>query len=510
MSDDLMKDYNALLKRSKDLAIIGSAGAILQWDLETKMPPGAVELKSQQLALIQKIGHQMLTDPENGRLLDRIEKNQGYSGFSELKKRNVHLSRKAYDENTKLPEELVVEIAKQQTIGVATWKKAKAAKDWNMFKPELAKMIELQKKKAELLMDVKGAKTPYDALIDNFEPRMTANTITKLFDEMKKGLKKVLDRVLSEEKPEIGFLSRPVSASIQEKIGKSLADYVLYDIKSEKAMGRIDTTEHPFTTGYYTDVRITTHYHEEQFASSIFSVLHEAGHALYELGLPREWMYQPVGTASSYGVHESMSRFIENYVGKSPEFWEYYLPELQKLTGDTFKDVTKEQMVKAVNYVTPSKIRIEADEVTYGLHIVIRFEIERDIFAGKLTVDELPEAWNQKYKDYLGVDIENDSEGVMQDTHWAIGYFGYFPSYALGNLYDGILVEKLSKDLPDWNRMITAGNFKDVKDWLTDNVYKYGNLYDPEDLAKHVTGKPLQVKPFIDYLDAKFKAIYSL
>jgi carboxypeptidase Taq len=182
---------------------------------------------------------------------------------------------------------------------------------------------------------------------------------------------------------------------------------------------------------------------------------------------------------------------------------------MKKITGKTFKDVSGEQMLRAVNYVTPSKIRIEADEVTYGLHIVIRFELERDLFSGKLSIDELPQVWNQKYMDYLGVEIENDSEGVMQDTHWAGGSFGYFPSYALGNIYDGVWLTKLNKDLPDWRQRIKAGSFKETKKWLTDNVYGYGNLYDPEDLVKEVTGKGLVVKPFIDYLDAKFGAIYG-
>jgi len=318
-----------------------------------------------------------------------------------------------------------------------------------------------------------------------------------------------MDRVMAQGKPDVEFLRRPVPASIQEKIGESIADFIQYDIKSDRSGGRIDTTEHPFTTGYYTDVRITTHYHEDRFESSIFSILHEGGHALYEQGLPMDWMYQPVGSSSSYGIHESMSRFIENMVGKSPEFWTYYLPVMKKSTGETFKDVSYGQMLRAVNYVTPSKIRIEADEVTYGLHIVIRFEIERDLFSGKLNIDELPQAWNQKYMDYLGVEIQNDSEGVMQDTHWAGGSFGYFPSYALGNIYDGVWLTKLNKDLPGWRNQIQAGSFKETKRWLTDNVYGYGNLYDPEDLVKEVTGRGLVVKPFIDYLDAKFGAIYG-
>lgn len=505
----LKENYEKLLEQSKELAVVGSAGAILQWDMETKMPPRGVELKSQQLAFIQKIAHQMLTSSEAGKVLDAIEKDPKYDTLDQVAKRNVYLARKAYDEATKLPEKLVVDIAKQQTLGVNVWKKAKATKDWKLFKPELLKIKELTDKKAELLMDIKGAKTPYDALIDDFEPKMTADNITRIFDGMRKGLKKVMAKVLEHQDVDVGFLSRPVPVSIQEKIGEQMADFILYDIKSENAGGRIDTTEHPFTTGYYTDVRITTNYHEDQFMSSIYSILHEGGHGLYEQELPMKWMYQPLGTSASYGIHESMSRFIENMVGRSPEFWTYYLPELKKLTGDTFKDIDGERMLCAANFVTPSKIRIEADEVTYGMHIIIRFEIERDLFTGKVDVDELPQVWNQKYMEYLGVDIENDSEGVMQDTHWAGGLFGYFPSYALGNIYDGVWLTKLNKDLSDWKGDIEKGVFENVKTWLAENVYGYANLYDPEDLVEHVTGTGLVVEPFIEYLEGKFGCIYG-
>jgi carboxypeptidase Taq len=504
----LKENYEKLIEKNRELAVVGSAGSILYWDMETKMPPRGVELKSQQLAFIQKISHQMLTSPENDKMLKAIETHKEYDSLSQVEKRNVYLARKAYDEATKLPESLVFEIAQQQTIGVNIWKKAKAQKNWKLFKPELKKIKALTEKKAELLMDIKGAKSPYNALIDNYEPKMTAEKITKIFDEMKIGLKKVMNKILGEEKPDISFLERPVPREIQEKIGESIADFILYDIKSDKAGGRVDTTEHPFTTGYYTDVRITTHYHENRFLSSIYSILHEGGHALYEQGLPMEWMYQPLGTSTSYGVHESMSRFIENMVGKSPEFWEYFVPVFTNLTGNIFKNISRDKFLKAVNYVTPNKIRIEADEVTYGLHIVIRFEIERDLFNGKLTVDELPQVWNSKYSDYLGVKIEKDSEGVMQDTHWAGGSFGYFPSYALGNIYDGVWLTKLNRDIPEWKHQIANGSFKNIKNWLTENVYRYGNLYDPQDLVKHVTGKGLIVKPFIDYLDEKFSQIY--
>ena len=506
MNSNLQKSYDELLAKSKELAVLQSTTAIVNWDMETKMPPKALNLRSQQMALLELMGHKMLTDPQVGKTLEGIEKAPGYAEFDMVQKRNVYLARKAYDEATKLPESLVFDTAKQQTIAVGVWKKAKAAKDYKMFRPELKKMIELRQKAADILMEVKGTKTPYDALLDAFESKMTADKITKVFDEMRVGLIDVMKRVeKSGYKPDKSILSRPVPIDVQKKISEAAMDYIGYDAKSPNAGGRLDETEHPFTTGYYDDVRITTHYHEERWVSSLYSVMHEGGHALYEQNLPQGWMYQPIGSASSYGIHESQSRFIENMVGRSPEFLCYMLPRLKKIVGKPLTGVKFADFVAAVNVVEPSKIRIEADEVTYGLHIIIRFEMERDIFTGKLTVEELPQAWNEKYNKYLGVEIENDSEGVMQDTHWASGYYGYFPSYALGNIYGGMFLKKLKKDEPTWKK----GNFHPVKNWMIENIHSKGNLYDPADLVKEVTGETLKVKPFISYLEKKFGKIYG-
>jgi len=510
MNSNLQKAYDELLAKSKELTILQSTTAIVNWDMETKMPPKALNLRSQQMALLELISHKMLTDPQVGKTLEGIEKAPGYTEFDTVQKRNVYLARKAYDEATKLPESLVFDTAKQQTIAVGVWKKAKAAKDYKMFKPELKKMIELRQKAADILMGVKGTKTPYDALLDDFESKMTADKITKVFDEMRVGLIDVMKRVeKSGYKPDKSILSRPVPINVQKKISDAAMDYIGYDTKSPNAGGRLDETEHPFTTGYYDDVRITTHYHEGRWVSSLYSVMHEGGHALYDQNLPQAWMYQPIGSASSYGIHESQSRFIENMVGRSPEFLSYMLPRLKKIVGKPLRGVKFADFFAAVNVVEPSKIRIEADEVTYGLHIIIRFEMERDIFAGRLTVEELPQAWNEKYDKYLGVEIENDGEGVMQDTHWASGYYGYFPSYALGNIYGGMFLKKLKKDDPTWKKELKKGNFQPVKNWMIENVHSKGNLYDPADLVKEVTGETLKVKPFISYLEKKFGKIYG-
>jgi carboxypeptidase Taq len=510
MTENLLSNYKRLMEKIKETIIFNSAQAVIQWDMETMMPPKAIGLRSQQLALMSGMQHKMETSPEIGKLLESIEKHPDYGKLDAVQKRNIYLIRKNYDEQTKLPEELVVAIAKQRAIAVDVWKKAKAAKNFAMFKPELEKNIELAKKAAEILMKVKKTATPYDALIDIFEPKMTAKEITKVFDELREGLVSLLRKCEHAPKqPDTSLLSRKTPIDVQRKIAIALTEAVGYDVTSKNAGGRIDETEHPFTNGYYDDVRITTHYYEDMFASSVFSVLHEAGHAMYEQDLNPEWMYQPVGTGCSSGFHESQSRTVENIIGRSREFWVHFLPKLKELTGKALADADLDKFVHAINQVKPSKIRVEADEVTYGLHIIVRFNIERDLFADKITVKELPEIWSQSYKKYLGIKIENDSEGVMQDTHWASGYYGYFPSYALGNIYSGQILETMEKDLPNWRKQLAKGSFTETKQWLAKNVHAQGNLYDPADLIKRITGKELTVKPYLNYLNGKFSKLYG-
>jgi carboxypeptidase Taq len=508
--EDLSRAYAELMEKAKDLFILQSAGSIVYWDMETKMPPRGINLRSQQLALLQKIGHRMLTDPEIGKLIEKISSHAGYRDLKQLQRRNVHLAKKEHDEATKLPEELVVETARQSALTVDVWKKAKAARDWKMFRPDLEKLFDLRVRAAEILMDVKGTSTPYDALIDLYESGMTAEAITRAFDSMREGLVDIIGKVGdAPRQPDTAFLRRKVPIEAQIGVAEAVAEVIGYDVKSKEAGGRIDETEHPFTTGYYDDVRITTHYYEDNFASSVFSVLHEGGHALYDQNLPPRWIYQPIGTSCSNGIHESQSRFVENMVGRSPEFWGHFLPKLKEMTGDALSGIGQEQFVQAINRVVPSKIRVEADEVTYGLHIIIRFEIEQQLFAGELAIDELPQYWNEKYREYLGVEVEHDSEGVMQDTHWAGGSYGYFPSYALGNIYGGMMLDKMAEEIPSWKRDVESGNVASVMGWLVENVHRQGNLYDPADLIKNITGRELTVEPFLRYLDDKYSKLYG-
>ena len=507
---DIMENYSKLMAKYKDLMILSSTQSIMQWDMETKMPPGAFELRSEQLSLLSRIEHKMATDAEIGAIIERVQTNPRCPSLSELQKRNVYLFKKSYDEKTKLPERLVSEVSRQEVIAYDAWKKAKNAKSFEMLKPELTKMFELKMQTAEIFKDVKGTRTCYDAMIDIFETKMTEEVIARTFDQLKRGLIPIIEKCVSSPiQPDISIIKHFVPVAKQIEISKSLAKFINYDIESSKATGRIDETEHPFTTGYYDDTRITTHYREYDFTNALFSTLHEGGHAMYEQDLERNWMYQPVGSACSYGVHESQSRFVENIIGRSPEFWSYYFPELVRITGERLPGIDLARLIKAVNAVMPSKIRIDADEVTYSMHVIIRFELERELFAGKLSIGELPQAWNQKYSDYLGVKIDNDSEGVMQDVHWSHGSFGYFPSYALGNIFSGQILYRMEKDMPSWRAGIANGNFLEVKKWLKKNVHLYGSLYDPLEMLVRITGEGINPQRFIDYLSSKYSKLYS-
>jgi carboxypeptidase Taq len=401
-------------------------------------------------------------------------------------------------------EDLVTEIQRQSSIANNVWAQAKTANNWELFRPELEKNIDLTKKAAEILMRVKKTATPYDALIDIYEPGMTAEYISKLFAELKNGLVSLMEKISSRKESEAAVLQRHVPAAVQGKIANALAEAVQYDINSRNAWGRIDETEHPFTSGYINDVRITTHYYEDMFMSSISSVLHEAGHALYEQNLNPEWIYQPVGSACSTGIHESQSRFVENMIGKSRAFWVYFLPRLKEVTGDLLSDIDADSFVREMNRVKPSKIRIEADEVTYGLHVIIRFNIERELFTGNLSIKDIPELWNQSYKEYLGVEIKNYAEGVLQDMHWSAGNFGYFPCYALGNIYSGQILEKMNMDMPQWQKIMGKEGCAAVINWLVENVHRHGDLYDPQELMKIITGKDVTAGPYLKYLNEKY------
>ncbi|MGC9780410.1 MAG: carboxypeptidase M32 [Candidatus Heimdallarchaeota archaeon] len=496
--------YQKLLDKYKDIVVLNNIYNHIYWDLDTYMPEKGTEQRSEEFAMMSGLLHERITDSEVGSLLDQIKEHEKYQKLPAAEKRNIHLIKKEYDRETKVPKELVKAIAKQSAIANEIWKKAKKESNYELFKPELIKIFDLIKKRAQY---INPDLDPYDVLLDLGEPGITREKLDELFSELRDGLIPLIKAITdSPNKPDYSLIQRDCPKDIQEKISQDAALAAKYDLTS----GRIDETVHPFTTGFYDDVRITTHYTLDDFSSSFFAVLHEAGHALYEQNMLKEYKYQPVGFYCSDGFHESQSRFIENVIGRSKEFWEYYLPKLKEITGDIFADVDLEPFVLAINRVIPSKIRVEADPVTYSMHVIVRHEIEKDLFAGNISFDDLPKIWNEKMKEYLGVTIENDAEGLLQDVHWSGGGFGTFPGYAIGNIIDGQLLWKIEQDIPKWRDQVRKGNLSDVVDWLIKNVHQKGNLYDPLDLIKEITGEELSTKYYLDYLHRTFSKIYGL
>ncbi|MFW9778881.1 MAG: carboxypeptidase M32 [Candidatus Heimdallarchaeota archaeon] len=495
--------YKELLALYREYEILNQAVSILEWDFETYMPEKGVDQRSEQLALLAALVHDRITNPHIGELLNEVKASSEYEFMNSYEKRNIYLLERDHTKAIRLPREFIEEYARQTTIGVHIWKRAKKEKNFEIFKPELKKIIELVKKRASLL---DPEKAPYNVLLDEYEPGMTQEVYTQIFQDLKIGLLPIIEKcVTAPNKPDPTVLRRNCPISIQRKLSEDLSSVVDYDL----TRGRIDETEHPFTTGYMDDVRITTHYYEDDFTNSFFSVLHEAGHGIYEQNLDSELKYQPVGASASYGLHESQSRLIENVIGRSPEFWDFYYPRLIQHTGNLFKDLEPQILYRAINNVQRSKIRVEADEMTYCLHIIIRFEIERDLMAGKIKVDQLPEIWNKKYKDYLGVEIQNDSEGVMQDTHWAGGLLGYFPTYALGSLYNAQMLHSIKKDLTDYSDLLRKGNLSPIILWLKEKIHSQGKLYDPSEFIERITGESMNAKYFLEYLEEKYSSIYG-
>ncbi len=348
----------------------------------------------------------------------------------------------------------------------------------------------------------------YNALLDIYEPGTTTEKLDSLFGELRDAIVSLLDKIKqSGYTPDTKFFTKSFSKTSQEKFGKIIMDKMGYDYKNA---GRIDESAHLFTTNFGNkDVRITNHYYENDFRSALFSFIHESGHGIYEQDIPDDLQGTLLGTGASMGIHESQSRFYENIIGRSKEFWKFFYPEALKMFPQ-FQGVDLDEFYDGINNVDPSLIRTEADELTYSLHVIIRYEIEKSLINGDVKVHDLPKVWNEKYKEYLGVEPKNDAEGVLQDMHWSDGSFGYFPSYALGNLYGAQFLNKMVQDIPNVFDEISKGNLSIVHNWLSDNIHKYGAVYKPVDLIKKVTGEELTAKYFIDYLNEKYISIYKL
>jgi len=499
--------YQQLLRLAQDAKLIASSASLLSWDQETMMPDGGVEYRSRQMAMLAKLAHDHLVDPRVGDLLAACEGDRDLMAAPHGDAAaNIREIRRDYDRATKLPSDLVEEMAKTASVAQHEWAAARKESSFSRFKPWLRKNIELLRRKAECL-GVPRDGEPWDALADEYEPGMTAAQIETLFTPLRSRLKKLLDDLLgSSKKPSNAFNEIALPIEAQKKFVRFIAEAIGFDFKR----GRLDTSTHPFCGGTHcNDVRLTTRFHDVNVNDALGSTMHECGHGIYEQGLLFAHVGTPLGESVSLGIHESQSRMWENQVGRSLPFWKWLYPKLGEFFGSATKGLSLEDVYGGANVVEPGFIRVEADEATYNMHIMIRFELERAILRGDLDVDDIPETWNAKYKDYLGLTVPDDRRGCLQDVHWSSASMGYFPTYTLGNLYAAQIFEKVMQEIPDLHRQFEKGKFDDLRHWLNRNIHAHGRRYLPDELCQRVTGKPLSADPLMRHLEGKLRPLYG-
>ncbi len=481
---------------------LGSSISLLQWDSIVNMPKEAIEYRSEMIGYLTGESYKLTTSEKMKEFIDYFS---GIDDLDHLTKAILENITRDYNHATKIPEAEYVQFEIDKALAQSAWEEAKKKKDFSIFKPHLAKIIAYNKKFSEYWG---FADNKYDGLLDIYEPGMTTERLDAVFGELREGLVDLLQRIKNSSiKTDDAFIKGNYSAESQRQLGETILLQIGYDYEKR---GRIDVSEHPFTTNFGNkDVRITTKYDTSDFRPAIFSMIHEGGHGIYEQNIPDELEGTSLGSGASMGMHESQSRFYENILGKSMEFWSHFYPKFQDAYQE-LEGVDLTSFYKAVNCVEPSLIRIDADELTYSLHIIIRYEMEKLLINSDIDIDDVPGLWNEKYKEYLGVEPENDAEGVLQDVHWSGGDFGYFPTYALGNLYGAQIFNKLKEEIPDWNQKISNGDFSPITEWLKENVHQYGATWKPAELIKKVTGEELSAKYFIAYLNEKFGRLYGV
>ncbi|MCH2201960.1 MAG: carboxypeptidase M32 [Fuerstiella sp.] len=500
---DLYQELLAIVGRA---ALLESSAAVLGWDRETYMPAHGAEHRANQLSLLSGIHHQAATDDRIGELLDALkdsELNDSSEADSAVNQREI---RRRYDRNCRLPRDLVEETARVTALAQHHWAEARQADDYQVFSPWLENIIRLKQEEAAVV-GYGADGTPYDALLDEYEPQTTSREIADVFGRLRAKLVPLLDRIRgSERTPDASILFREYPVDQQKKFGRLAAQSIGFNFDA----GRLDVAAHPFCSGTGPgDCRLTTRYDPHFFSGSFFGTLHEAGHGLYEQGLPSEAWGTPLGHSVSLGIHESQSRLWENIVGRSRAFWLHFFSQAQSFFPDALKKTSLDDFLFAINSVQPSLIRVEADEVTYNLHIMLRFDIERELIAGNLAVDDLPGAWNERFHSDFGITPDTDADGCMQDIHWSAGLFGYFPTYALGNMYASQFFDTAVDQLGDLDAQFAAGEFGSLLGWLREKIHKLGQRLPAGRLVQSVTGQPLSDEPLIRHLNERFLPLYQ-
>lgn len=500
-----MEKYQQLKARMAEITDIYKAAALLNWDQQTQMPPAGAEARAQQLGTLSKIAHQMHVADETGRLIEAAAADLDGADYDSDEAAFVRVAKRDYEQATRLPPEFVAEFSRVTALAHEVWAKARAANRFEDFRPSLEKIFDLARQAAEYLGYTDHI---YDALLDQYEPGMKTAQVRAIFDELKKDLVPLV-HAISERLDAVddACLHQEFDEDRQRDFTYEVIQKFGYDFNR----GRVDRTVHPFATNFsINDVRITTRYDRTFLNPALFGTLHETGHALYELGVDLGLERTPLADGSSLGVHESQSRLWENLVGRSRGFWKHFYSRLQQVFPAQLGNVSLDTFYGAINKVQPSLIRVEADEVTYNLHIMLRFELEQEILEGKVKIAELPEIWNARMQEYLGVTPPTDTLGVLQDVHWSSGLIGYFATYALGNLMSVQLWDKALADAPDIPSQIERGEFGTLREWLRQNVHRHGRKYMPDELMRRVTGEGIQSRSYMRYLKRKYGEIYGL
>ncbi|HEX8275165.1 MAG TPA: carboxypeptidase M32 [Longimicrobiaceae bacterium] len=497
-------ELNTLLR---EVAVLASAAATLGWDQETYMPPAGAALRAEQLSALSALVHERRTSPRLAELLAACEGDAGLAA-DPVAAANLREIRREYDLATRLPTSLVRRIAETSSQALEAWRDARERDDFAAFAPWLERVLELSRAKAECY-GVPAGGEPYDALLDEFEPGMTSAEVRRVFGALRTGLAPLIaDIAASKTRPDPRLGTLRVPAAAQEALNRRILEAVGFDFRA----GRLDVSTHPFCESPGPgDTRMTTRYREDAFLDSLVSSLHEAGHGMYEQGLPKAAAFgQPLAQAASLGIHESQSRMWENMVGRSRPFWEWALPLAHEAFGPVLAGTTVEEISGFLNAVEPGVTRVEADEATYNLHIMLRFDLERGMLHGELPVRDLPGAWNERMRQDLGVEVPDDRSGCLQDIHWSMGAVGYFPTYTLGNVYAAQFWEAIRAQLPELDAQLARGEFGALLGWLRANVHAHGARFHAPELCERITGRPLSPEPLLAYLQGKLRPLYGI
>ncbi len=493
--------WNKLVPRMREFKDLSSALGLLAWDQAVMMPPKGAAARARTQATLEAIVHARLTDPEIGELLEELE---SATDLDQDQRASVRVLRRDYDKATKVPERLVRALAEAHGRAYQAWTEARPADDFSIFEPHLKRVVDLKREEADAL----GWEAErYDALLDHFEPGMTAAELDKIFAELVDGLEPLIDAVLGRVTDEPDWLLRPFDAGRQLDFCNWLVEHLGYDMGA----GRLDISPHPFTmTVSRGDVRQTTRTEKQGLSGSVYAAIHETGHALYEQGIPEHMGDLPVGAAPSLALHESQSRMWENQVGRSRAFTTFLLPRLKDTFSDELGMLSPDDFYRGVNHVRRSAIRVHADELTYNLHVAVRFEIETALFRGELEASDLPGAWDEAYERRIRIRPPNASDGVLQDMHWSMGGIGYFPTYSLGNIYAAAFFAEAKNDLGDLDEELKRGETSRLLKWLREHIHSQAYRYEAKELAQRVTGGPVTAAPLLDYLREKYGELYEV